>query len=253
MRQLLGLYSEAAPTGQRWERAACSAAVPVSLVTNSFAVCLPLILSTCLGPICEFWEWPKGRQRGFTGSLPKIMPGCKISDSWIVLGVSILDLQRSLPKSYKKYSRILSSLVKNHYNKGTSLRSKKSLLNGLILLLPTILLLVWRAQLPPKATAIVQFSSVTQSCLTLCNPMDCSAPGFSVHHQLLEFTQTHVHWVSDAIQPSHPLSSPSPPAFNLSQHQGLFKWVSSLHQVAKVLEFQLQHQSFQWISRTDFL
>ena len=71
--------------------------------------------------------------------------------------------------------------------------------------------------------------------------------------QLLEFTQTHVHWVSDTIQPPYPLSSPSPPAFNLSQHQGLFKWVSSSHQVAKVLEFQLQHQSFHWISRTDFL
>ena len=74
--------------------------------------------------------------------------------------------------------------------------------------------------------------------------MNCSTPGLPVHHQLLEPTQTHVHWVSDAIQPSHPLSSPSPPALNLSQHQGLFKWVSSSHQVAKVLEFQLQHQSF---------
>ena len=72
--------------------------------------------------------------------------------------------------------------------------------------------------------------------------MDCSTPGLPVHHQPLEFTQTHVHWVGDAIQPPHPLLSPSPPTFNLSQHQGLFKWVSSLHQVAKVLEFQLQHQ-----------
>ena len=70
----------------------------------------------------------------------------------------------------------------------------------------------------------IQFSSVTQSCLTLCDPRNCSTPGLPVHHQLLEFTQTHVHWVGDAIQPSHPLSSPSPPAFNLSQHQGLFKW-----------------------------
>ena len=68
-----------------------------------------------------------------------------------------------------------------------------------------------------------QFSSVAQSCLTLCNPMDCSAPGFPVHHQLPELAQTYVHRVSDAIQPSHPLSSPSPPAFNLSQHQGLFQ------------------------------
>ena len=101
--------------------------------------------------------------------------------------------------------------------------------------------------------ASVQFSSVAQSCLTLCNPMDCSTPGFLVHHQLPELAQTHVHWVSDAIQPSHPLSTPSPSAFNLSQHQGLFQWVSSSHQVAKVLELQLQHQSFQWIFRTDIL
>ena len=99
----------------------------------------------------------------------------------------------------------------------------------------------------------VQFNSVTQSCLTLCDPMDCSTPGFPVHHQFPELAQIHVHWVSDANQPSHPLSSPSPPAFNLSQHQGLFQWVSSSHQVAKVLELQLQHQSFQWTPRTDLL
>ena len=86
----------------------------------------------------------------------------------------------------------------------------------------------------------VQFSSVAQSCPTLCDPMNCSTPGLPVHHQILEFTQTHVHQVGDAIQPSHPLSSPSPPALNLSQHQGLFKWVSSSHQVAKILEFQLR-------------
>ena len=99
----------------------------------------------------------------------------------------------------------------------------------------------------------VQFRSVTQSCPTLCDPMNCITSGLPVHHQLLEFTQTHVHRVSDAIQPSHPLLSPSPPALNLYQHQGLFKWVSSSHQVAKVLELQLQHQSFQWIFKTDFL
>ena len=98
----------------------------------------------------------------------------------------------------------------------------------------------------------VQFSSVTQSCAALHNPGDCSTPGLPIHHQLPEFTQTHVHWVSDAIQ-SHLLSSPSPPAFNLPQHQGLFQWVSSSHQVAKLLGFQLQHQSFQWTFRTDFL
>ena len=81
----------------------------------------------------------------------------------------------------------------------------------------------------------IQFSSVTQLCLTLCNLMDCSTRDLPVHHQLTEFTQTHVHWVGDALKPPHPLSSLSPPAFNLSQHQGLFHWVSSSHQVAKVL------------------
>ena len=96
--------------------------------------------------------------------------------------------------------------------------------------------------------------SVIKSCLTLCNPMNPmkpgSTPGFPFLHCLLEFAQTHVCWVGDAI-PSHPLSSPSPLALNLSQHQGLFQLVSSLHQVAKRLELQLQ--SFQWIFRVDFL
>ena len=87
----------------------------------------------------------------------------------------------------------------------------------------------------------VQFSSVTQSCPTLCDPMSCSTPGLRVHHQLPEFIQTHVHWVGDAIQPSHPLLSPSPPAPNPSHHQGLFQWINSSHEVAKVLEFQPQH------------
>ena len=101
---------------------------------------------------------------------------------------------------------------------------------------------------------IYQFSRFSHSVIFwLCDPMDCSMPVFPVHRQLPEPTQTHVHRVSGAIQPSHPLSSPSPPALNLSQDQGLFKWVSSLPQVAIVLEFQLQHQSFQWLFRTDFL
>ena len=82
--------------------------------------------------------------------------------------------------------------------------------------------------------------SVAQLCPTLCDPVDCSMSGFSVLHQLPELTQTHVHRVGDAIQPSCPLSSPSPPAPNPSQHQGLFKWVSSSHQVAKILDYQLQ-------------
>ena len=100
---------------------------------------------------------------------------------------------------------------------------------------------------------IICCCSVAKLCLTLLNPMDCSTWGFPVLHYLLEFAQIHVHSVSDAIQPSHLLSSPSPPTFSLSQYQGLFQWVSSSHQVAKVLELQFQHQSFQWIFRTDFL
>ena len=102
--------------------------------------------------------------------------------------------------------------------------------------------------------SLLQFSSTQLlSRVWLCDPMDCSTPGLPVHHLLLEFTQTHVHWVGDAIQWSHPPLSLSPFTFNLSQHQGLFKWVSFSHQVAKVLEFHLQHQSFHWIFNTDFL
>ena len=92
-----------------------------------------------------------------------------------------------------------------------------------------------------------------QSCLALCDPEGCSASGLPVHHRLPELTQTHVHWVGDAIQPSHPLLSPFPPTFNLSQHQSLFKWISFSHHVAKGLELQLHHQSCQWMFRTDFL
>ena len=94
--------------------------------------------------------------------------------------------------------------------------------------------------------------SVAQLCLTLFDPTDFSPPGFPVHRQLPELAQTHVHWVGDIIQPSHPIL-PFPLALNLFQHQGLFQWVGSSHQVAKVLELQLQHQSFQWIFRVDFL
>ena len=98
-----------------------------------------------------------------------------------------------------------------------------------------------------------RFGSVAQSCPTLCDRMNRSTPGLPVHHRLPEFTQTHIHWVSDAIQPPHPLSSPSPPAPNPSQHQSLFQWVNSSHQVAKVLEFQLQHHSLQRNPRVDLL
>ena len=99
-----------------------------------------------------------------------------------------------------------------------------------------ILMNIWNLQRWHQRSHVssVQFSSVPQSCPTLCNLRDCTTPGFPLHHQLPELTQTHVHQVGDAIHPSHPLSSLSPPAFNLSQHQGLFKWVSSSHQEAKV-------------------
>ena len=118
--------------------------------------------------------------------------------------------------------------------------------------------------LPHKSTkihirtphSIISKSKILESCLSSVDqswPEDYSAPGLPVHHQFPELAQIHVHWVSDAIQPSPPLLSPSPPAFNLPQHQGFFQWVSSSHQVAKALELQLQHQSFQWIFRTDFL
>ena len=101
---------------------------------------------------------------------------------------------------------------------------------------------------PPQLLLSIQFSSVAQSCPTLCDPMDCSTPGLPVHHQLPEFIHTHVHWVDDAIQLSHPLLSPSPPASNLSQHQGLFKWVSS-HQVAKVVS--MLTNKIEWLWKMD--
>ena len=95
--------------------------------------------------------------------------------------------------------------------------------------------------------------SVTKSCPTICDLTNCNTPGLPLLHYLPEFAQTHVHWVAEAMQPSHPLLPPSLPAFPLSEHQGLFQWVGSLHQVAKVLELQLQHQCFQWIFRVNFL
>ena len=108
-----------------------------------------------------------------------------------------------------------------------------------------------------RASFLVTFATGrapgSRQCPTLCDPMNRSMPGHPVHHQLPEYTKTRVHWVGNVFQLFHPLSSPSSPALNLSQLQGISKWVSSLHQVAKVLEFQLQYQSFQWTSRTDLL
>ena len=125
-------------------------------------------------------------------------------------------------------------------------------LSGIWLKVEVLSLYYWKTSILSIRLS-VQFSSVAQSCPTLCDPMNRSTPGLPVHHQLPESTQTHVYWVGDAIRLSRPLSSPSSPARNLSQQQSLLQWVSSSHQVAKVLEFQLQHQSFQRTPRTGFL
>ena len=119
--------------------------------------------------------------------------------------------------------------------------------------LPTFASQHLKKWLAAKRSSMNCHSSVAKSSLTLCSPGDCSMPESPVLHYLLDSAQIHVHWVSDAIQPSHPLPPLSPFAFNLSQHQGLFKWAVSSHQVAKVLEPQLQHQFFQRISSVDFL
>ena len=136
------------------------------------------------------------------------------------------------------WSTVLETLL------GVGVVLHKNLINGLPIPCLTIPLssnvsVILRLCLLSSSIGVVQFSSVTQSCPTLCNPMNCSTPGLPVHHQLPEFTQTHVHWVGDAIQPSHPLSSPSPPALNPFQHQSVFQWVNSSPEGAKVLEFQL--------------
>ena len=119
--------------------------------------------------------------------------------------------------------------------------------------LPTIASQHLKKWLAAKRSSMNCHSSVAKSSLTLCSPGDCSMPESPVLHYLLDSAQIHVHWVSDAIQPSHPLPPPSLPSLNLSQHQGLFKWAVSSHQVAKVLEPQLQHQFFQRISSVGFL
>ena len=150
----------------------------------------------------------------------------------------IVDLIKYPLAAWKWRAQFNSSVVLNW--EAMAARSVQSLCSNFAVLLTT------GSWLP--------FSSIQSfSHVQLCDSMNRSMPVFPIHRQLLESAQTHVHWVSDAIQPSHPLSSPSPPALNLSQHQGLLKCVSSSHQVAKVLEFQLQHQSFQWIPRTDLL
>ena len=113
--------------------------------------------------------------------------------------------------------------------------------------------LEWGAIAFSEQHCSVQFNSVAQLCLTLCNLMDCSTPGLPFHDQCPEFTQIYVYWVGNAKESSHPLSCPFHSTFNLSQYQGLCKWVSSSDHMAKILTLQLQNQSFQWTFNTDFL
>ena len=148
------------------------------------------------------------------------------------------------------YSKFKAESLDSNLNYKTELCTLSSLyfLNKMLFVFFPVLRLALQVQ---KQQWMLLFSRSVVS--DHCDPMNHSTQGLPVHHQLLEFTQTQVHRVGDPIQPSHPLLSPSPPALNLSQHQGLFKWVSSSHQVAKVLEFQLWHQSYQWTPRTDLL
>ena len=159
---------------------------------------------------------------------------------YINIKITIKNKNINLSYTSRKY-RITKSLKRKKHSKYYIIHTKYSyiILESYIKVLKSLLKeKYFQISLLSKFYSI-QFSSVTQSCLTLCDPMNCSTPGLPVHHQLLEFTQTHLHRVGDAIQPSCPLSSPSPPAPNPSQHQSLFQWVNSSHEVAKVLEFQL--------------
>ena len=145
-------------------------------------------------------------------------------------------------------SQIAGYLI-NHALLWHSASSEFVYLGQLITVSYIFVILYIKKNLPSSLSSVQSLSRVQ----LFATPWTAALQASLSHHQLPESTQIHVHWVSDAIQPSHPLSSPSPPAFKLSQHQGLFQWASSLHQVAKVLEFQLLHQSFQWMFRTDFL
>ena len=178
----------------------------------------------------------------------RLFPGLTVSQH--IPLCSICPLQSILHLNFQDLSLICYSSVWNSYEAPNYLQDS-NLLNAEYEGNSSLPVPCFMPQEHPGACQSVQFSrSVVSDSLW---PHESQPPGLPVYHQLPGFTQTHAHWVGDAIRPSHPLLSPSPPAPNLSQHQGLFQWVNSSHEVAKVLEFQLQHQSFQWTLRTDLL
>ena len=200
--------------------------------SNHLILCHPLLLLCGIFPsIRVFFNesiriwWPKYWSFTFSIVLPMDIQG------WFPLRLTGL--------IWFAVQETLKSLLQHHSSKAS-------------ILWHSAFFMVQLSQLYVSTGKTIRSVQLT-SHVWLCDPVDCSMPGFPVHHQLPELVQTHVHQVSDAIQPSRPLLSPSLPIFHLSQRQGLFQWVSSSHQVAKVLEFQLRHQSFQWIFRTDFL
>ena len=178
------------------------------------------------------------RKSSYSGTLPSLMVGGPV--------ISLVIISFPCCRQRIEWNWHKGILQHSKWNKINKITSVKYLAHWSVSMDFSLHIFMWYS---------VQFSSVqslSHVWLFVTPWTACSTPG-PVHHQLLEPTQTPVRWVDDAFQPSHPLSSPSPRAFNLSQHQGLFRWVSSSHQVAKVLEFQLQHQSFQWTHRTDLL
>ena len=158
---------------------------------------------------------------------------------WVAISFSNAWKWKVKVKSLSRVGLLATSWTAAHQAPPSTGFSRQEYWSWVPLFNPVFLRLNMKHLKIPNEQSISSVNWVTQSCPTLCDPMNHSTPGLPVHHQLPEFTQTHVHQISDAIQPSHPPSSPSPPALNPSQHQSLFQWVSSSHEVAKVLEFQL--------------
>ena len=218
--------------------------------SSHLILCLPLLLLPPIPPRIRVFSnesalhkrWPKYWSFSFSIIPSKEIPGLiSFRMAWLDL-LAVQGTLKSLLQRHSSKASILRcsafftvQLSHPYMTTGKSIALKRWTFVGKVM----FLLLNMLSRLVITFLPRSQFSLVAQSYPTLCHPMNRSTPGLPVHHQLLEFTQTHIHWVSDAIQLSHPLSSPSPPASNLSQHQSLFQWVNTLHEVAKVLEFHL--------------